>query len=81
LSKFHTSLLNVNMIVFIKHNEASDIASCKCARFMLSMQKKTLWPVVCKQTIPTDRRLSAKLVPTFADRGGHVVSTMEPHSH
>jgi hypothetical protein len=29
---------------------------------------------------PSDRRLSAKLVPTFADRGCHVISVMDPHS-
>jgi hypothetical protein len=28
---------------------------------------------------PSDRRLSAKLVPTFADRGCHVVSVTDPH--
>jgi hypothetical protein len=27
----------------------------------------------------SDRRLSAKLVPTFADRGCHVVSMMDPY--
>jgi hypothetical protein len=27
---------------------------------------------------PSDRRLSAKLVPTFADRGCHVVSVTNP---
>jgi hypothetical protein len=35
---------------------------------------------VRKQTIPTDdRRLSAKLVPTFADRGCRVVSAADPY--
>jgi hypothetical protein len=29
--------------------------------------------------LPSDRRLSAKLVPTFADRGCHVVSATDPH--
>jgi hypothetical protein len=28
---------------------------------------------------PSDRRLSAKLVPTFADRGCHVVSVTDPY--
>jgi hypothetical protein len=28
---------------------------------------------------PSDRRLLAKLVPTFADRGCHVVSVTEPY--
>jgi hypothetical protein len=38
----------------------------------------TLWPLVRKRTIPSDRRLSAKLVPTFADRGCRVVSATDP---
>jgi hypothetical protein len=29
---------------------------------------------------PSDRRLPAKLVPTFADRGCHVVSVTDPYS-
>jgi hypothetical protein len=28
---------------------------------------------------PSDRRLSEKLVPTFADRGQHVVSVTDPY--
>jgi hypothetical protein len=28
---------------------------------------------------PSDRRMSAKLVPTFADRGCRVVSATDPH--
>jgi CBS-domain-containing membrane protein len=28
---------------------------------------------------PSDRRFSAKLVPTFADRGCHVVSVTDPY--
>jgi hypothetical protein len=28
---------------------------------------------------PSDRRMSAKLVPTFADRGCHVVSVTDPY--
>jgi hypothetical protein len=30
---------------------------------------------------PSDLRLSAKLVPTFPDRGCHVVSETDPHVH
>jgi hypothetical protein len=29
---------------------------------------------------PSDSRLSAKLVPTFADRGCHMVSVTDPYS-
>jgi hypothetical protein len=34
---------------------------------------------VRKRNIPSDRRLSAKSVPTFADRGCHVVSMTDPY--
>jgi hypothetical protein len=34
---------------------------------------------VSERTIPSDRRLSAKLEPTFADKGGHVASVMDPY--
>jgi hypothetical protein len=33
----------------------------------------------CEQAIPSDRRLSAKLVPTFADRWGHMVNMTDPY--
>jgi CBS-domain-containing membrane protein len=35
--------------------------------------------LVRERTIPSDRRLSAQLVPTFEDRGCHVVSAMDPY--
>jgi hypothetical protein len=34
--------------------------------------------LVCKRTIPTDRRLSAMSAPTFADKGCRVVSATDP---
>jgi hypothetical protein len=41
---------------------------------------KTPWPLVRKRTIPTERPpLSAKLVPTFAERGCRVVSETNPY--
>jgi hypothetical protein len=40
--------------------------------------KKTAWPESASELCrPSDRRLSAKLVPTFADRGCHVVSVTD----
>jgi hypothetical protein len=44
-------------------------------RFLLSYSVV----LVRKRTIPSDRRSSAKLVPTFADRGCHVVSATDSH--
>jgi hypothetical protein len=45
-----------------------------CSR-ILAHKKKTLWPESTSELYRlSDRRLSAKLVRTFADRGCHVVS-------
>jgi hypothetical protein len=45
-----------------------------------NMFKKNPWPESASELYPpSDRRLSAKLVPTFADRGCHVVSVTEPY--
>jgi hypothetical protein len=42
--------------------------------------KKTPWPYSASELYrPSDRRLSAKLVPTFADRGCRLVSATDPH--
>jgi hypothetical protein len=42
-------------------------------------QKKP-WPESASELYrPSDRHLSAKLVPTFADRGCHVVSVTDPY--
>jgi hypothetical protein len=42
--------------------------------------KKTPWPESANELYRTsDRRLSAKLVPTFGDRGCHVVSVTDPY--
>jgi hypothetical protein len=43
-------------------------------------KKKNPWPKSASELYrPSDRRLSAKLVPTFADRGCHVVSVTDPY--
>jgi hypothetical protein len=45
-----------------------------------TQNKRNLWPESGNELRrPSDRRLSAKLVPTFADRGCHVVSVTDPH--
>jgi hypothetical protein len=45
-------------------------------------EKKPPWPESASKLYrPSDRRLSAKLVPTFVDRGCHVVSVTDPYSH
>jgi hypothetical protein len=48
--------------------------SCK------NINKNTQWPEFESELYrPSDRRLSAKLVPTFADRVCHVVSVTDPY--
>jgi hypothetical protein len=43
--------------------------------------KKTAWPESASELDrPSGRRLSAKLLPSFADRGCHVVSVTDPYS-
>jgi hypothetical protein len=43
-------------------------------------QKQTPWSESASELYrPSDRRLSAKLVSTFADRGCHVVSVTDPY--
>jgi hypothetical protein len=46
----------------------------------IDKQKKTQWPESASELYRTsDRRLSAKLVPNFEDRGCHVVSVSDPY--
>jgi CBS-domain-containing membrane protein len=48
----------------------------------IKKNKETPWPESASELYrPSDRRLSAKLVPTFADRGCHVVSVMDPYGN
>jgi CBS-domain-containing membrane protein len=45
-----------------------------------SQTKQTPWSEsACELYRPSDRHLSAKLVPNFADRGCHVVSVTDPY--
>jgi hypothetical protein len=44
------------------------------------LPKQTLWPESASELYrPSDHRLSAKLVSTFADRECHVVNTTDPY--
>jgi hypothetical protein len=44
-------------------------------------KKKTPWPESASELYqPSDRRLSAKRLPTFANRGCHVVSVTDPYA-
>jgi hypothetical protein len=44
--------------------------------YQITNLKRTTWPESASELYgPSDRRLSAKLVPTFADRGCHVTDS------
>jgi hypothetical protein len=60
-----------------KHNNPECYApSSMCSKQLL----KTPWPESASELYrPSDRGLSAKLVPTFEDRGCHVVSVTDPY--
>jgi hypothetical protein len=48
---------------------------------IIIIKKQTPWPESANELYrPSDRRLSAKVVPTFADRGCHMVSVTDPYS-
>jgi hypothetical protein len=49
-------------------------------RKMYYKKNSMVW-VSSKLYRPNDRRLSAKWLPTFADRGSHVVSVTDPYGH
>jgi hypothetical protein len=50
----------------------------KSLLYFYKQDKKNSMGWVRKRTIPTDRRLLSKLVPTFADRVCHKVSVSDP---
>jgi hypothetical protein len=54
------------------------MAVCDSPCMRIPSIKQTPWESASELYRPSDRRLSTKLVPTFADRGCHVVSVMDP---
>jgi hypothetical protein len=57
------------------------VMSCKDNDFSIfTVKKKTPWSESASELYrPSDRRLSAKWLPTFAERGCHVVSVTDPY--
>jgi hypothetical protein len=52
----------------------------RATELSMTKSKQTPWPYSASELYrPRDRRLSAKLVPTLADRGCRVVSSTDPH--
>jgi hypothetical protein len=73
------SLFLKSLMCITKH-----LSVCKISGIFISYHLiftiKTPWPEsTSEQYRPSDCRLSAKLVPTFAERGCHVVSVTDPH--
>jgi hypothetical protein len=56
-------------------NQTQDLWICGQEQQRVHIKSVAL---VHEQTIPSGRRLSVKLVPTFVDRGCRVVSAMDP---
>jgi hypothetical protein len=68
----------------MKRKHGRNIRSHGQSVFLLVSAQKlitiTPWPESARELYrPSDRRLSAKLVPTFTDRGSHVVSVTDPY--
>jgi hypothetical protein len=58
------------------------VVSCLCTKALLDNfihYVKYSVVLVLERTVPRDRHLSARLVPTFADRGCHVVSATDSY--
>jgi hypothetical protein len=62
------STLNYSCISFLSKEQPS-VTSDMLYEIWILTNKQTPWPLVYERTIPSDRHLSTKLVPTFVDRG------------
>jgi hypothetical protein len=75
-------MLYIQFVITQIYNEYIHILSIKY-KYTLSLttmnSRANSVVLVRQRTIPSDRRLSEKLVPTFAERGSHVVSATDPH--
>jgi hypothetical protein len=55
--------------------------STECIDWFISTNKQIPWPDSASELYrPSDRRLLPRLMPTFADRGSHVVSVTNPQA-
>jgi hypothetical protein len=73
--KIQSIFITSQTSIFISFNGKDDIILS-----MYKQNKQTLWPESTSELYQqSDRRLSVKLVPTFADRGRHVVSVTNPY--
>jgi hypothetical protein len=75
-SQYHV-VTNSTSIVFCPEDSYRDVHHLSSWTF--KQKQQTPWPESVSEIYrPSDRRLSAKLVPTSADRGCHVVSMWIP---
>jgi hypothetical protein len=64
----------------LSHIHNSQTPSNSSVHSPIPLKKKTLFPESASKLYrPNDHGSSAKLVPTFADRGCHVVSMTDPY--
>jgi hypothetical protein len=65
----------VDILCFAKNGMTENFINIATGRIFYITLKRTTWPESASELYRrSDRRLSAKLIPTFADRGYHVVS-------
>jgi hypothetical protein len=72
---------NWALSAYLEDRQTQAFSKIKCVPLQIPpKQKQTPWPESTSAIYrPSDRLLSAKLVPTFAHRGCHVVSVTDPY--
>jgi hypothetical protein len=77
--KLQQTVLSVYVLTMVSETYTSETSRyCNDENYIL--QQQTLWPESESELYqPSNRRLSAKIVPTFADIGCHVVSITDPY--
>jgi hypothetical protein len=86
IPSFAPSFLGVTIVISVYqpysiHKELCSVAVLfECKILIRIFVPKTLWPESVSELYrPSDRRMSAKLVPTFVDNRCHVVSVADPY--
>jgi hypothetical protein len=68
------------LIVYSAWRWPTTTETCKCSKYIWIEQKKTPWSESASELYrPSDRRLSAKWLPTFADKGCQVIRVTDPY--
>jgi hypothetical protein len=79
----HTSLIHLRYVARMREYKYKKSLRLRTSFEILNIDKKIIpWPESASEIyLPSDRHLSAKLVPNFADRGCNVVSMTDPYGH